>query len=170
MSEDPYSFFDDEKNINFDKLIDNYKAYVKKRSFKYFREKNEKGEYISLKESALAYSFETYIQTLLEMFDGRSYLEAHSGLGRPDLIINIKDREYILEFKIFRDLVRFRRGKKQIAYYCKSMGVQEGIYLVFVPNIALSAGNKKYIKESLDDIDGVAVRTYIVLYDEEKDF
>lgn len=153
--------------LNFDAIIDNYKAYVKRRSFKYFREKDkDTGEYKSIKEAALAYSFETYIQTLVQALEGKSYLEPHSGLGRCDLIINIESREYVVEFKIFRDIVRFEKGKKQLAAYCRSVGVNEGVYLVFVPNtVTLPAA-----KEAVETVENIEIRTYIVIYDEEKDF
>ncbi len=59
--------------LDYDRIIDNYKAYVLKRGFRYFREKDKKtGEYLTLKESALVYSFETYIQVLLEDIEGKS--------------------------------------------------------------------------------------------------
>jgi len=56
------TLFDTNRNIKFDELISAYKEYVKRRGFKVFMEKDEKGNYKSLKESALIYSFETYIQ------------------------------------------------------------------------------------------------------------
>ena len=153
--------------LNFKLLIDNYKDYVKRRSFKYFREKDEKtGEYKSIKEAALAYSFETYIQSLVQVFEGRSYLEPDTGLGRCDLLINIENREYLVEFKIFRDIFRFEKGKKQLAYYARSLKLKEAIYLVFVPNTVKLAG----VREQRETVEGVLIETYIVLYDEEKDF
>jgi hypothetical protein len=153
--------------LNFDILIDNYKDYVKRRSFKYFREKDENtGKYKSIKEAALAYSFETYIQTLVQTLEGKSYLEPHTSLGRCDLVINIENCEYVVEFKIFRDMVRFEKGKKQLAFYCGSVGIAEGIYLVFVPNTVTLPS----IKEGVENIDNIEIKTYIVLYDEEKDF
>ncbi len=152
--------------VMFDKLIDNYKDYVKKRSFKYFREKDEHGKYKSLKEAALAYSFETYIQAFLQEVEGKSYLEPHTALGKCDLLINIAGNEYVIEFKIYRSPGAFTKGKKQLAYYCKNVGVKEGIYLVFVPNtVTLSK-----VKENVESVDDIEIRTYIVHYDEEKDF
>ena len=153
--------------INFELLIDNYKDYVKRRSFKYFREKDEEtGAYKSIKEAALAYSFETYIQSLVQVFEGRSYLEPDTGLGRCDLLINIGNREYVVEFKIFRDIFRFEKGKKQLAYYARSLKLKEAIYLVFVPNTVKLAS----VKEQRETVEGILIETYIVFYDEEKDF
>ena len=161
------TLFDKNKRLDFDKIIDNYKDYVKRRSFKYFRERDEKtGQYKSIKEAALAFSFETYIQALVQVFEGKSYLEPHSGLGRCDLLIAIENHEYVVEFKIYRDLFHFEKGKKQVAYYAKALGLKQAIHLVFVPNTVKLAG----IREQKEIIDKIAVDTYIVLYDEEKDF
>jgi hypothetical protein len=155
------------RRLNFDLIIGHYKDYVKRRSFKYFREKDEKtGRFKSIKEAALAYSFETYIQALVQVFEGKSYLEPHSGLGRCDLIINIENNEYVIEFKIFRDIFQFEKGKTQLAYYAKSLGLKEALYLVFVPNTV----NLGDIREEEETVGDILTRTYIVLYDEEKDF
>jgi hypothetical protein len=161
------TLFYDDGGLKFDALIDNYRAYVKRRSFKYFREKDgQTGEYKSIKEAALAYSFETYIQTLVQILEGKSYLEPHTGLGRSDLIINIKNHEYVVEFKIFRDIIRFEKGKKQLAYYCNSISISAGIYIVFVPKTV----TLPEVKEGVELMDNIEIRTYIILYDEEKDF
>ena len=164
---DSYSLLEKGGRVNFDKLIDNYKDYVKRRSFKYFREKDPgTGEYMNLKEAALAYSFETYIQAFLQEVEGKSYLEPHSGLGRCDLLLNIDGKEYVIEFKIYQSPAKFEKGKEQLAYYSKTMGLKEAVYLVFVPNTVKLAK----IKEQEETISGIAIKTYIVQYDEEKDF
>ncbi|MCD4817208.1 MAG: hypothetical protein K8S23_00775 [Candidatus Cloacimonetes bacterium] len=154
--------------LDYDKIIENYKAYVKRRGFRYFREKDKKtGEYLSIKEAALVYSFETYIQTLLEDIDGKSYLEPHTGLGRSDLIINIHGVESVIEFKVYKSPSQFRKGKKQVAYYAKSLGLNKAVYLVFVP----SDIEFESIKESKDElVRDLLITTYIVRYDEGKDF
>lgn len=155
------------RRLNFDLIIGHYKDYVKRRSFKYFREKDPAtGRFKSIKEAALAYSFETYIQALVQVFEGKSYQEPHSGLGRCDLIINIENNEYVIEFKIFRDIFQFEKGRTQLAYYAKTLGLNEAIYLVFVPNTVNLAG----VREQKETFDGIVIHTYIVLYDEEKDF
>ena len=158
-------FFTSEERINFDNLIENFKEYAKRRSFKYFREKNEEtGEYKQIKEAALCYAFETYIQYFLNIIGGKSYLEAHTGLGRSDLIVNYKGKEYVIEVKIYRDSFNFKKGKEQLAYYCNSINIKEGIYLVFVPK------EVELVNEGVEEIKGVTIRIYIVKYDEEKDF
>ncbi|HLP48690.1 MAG TPA: hypothetical protein VK469_22300, partial [Candidatus Kapabacteria bacterium] len=164
---DTHSFLNEEGRVIFNKLIDNYKDYVKRRSFKYFREKDPvTGKYMSLKEAALAYSFEIYIQSFLQEVKGNSYLEPHLGLGKCDLLLNIGGKEYVIEFKVYQSPSKFENGKEQLAYYAGTLGLKEAVYLVFVPNTVKLAG----IREQKETIKGIVIDTFIVLYDEKKDF
>ena len=157
--------FDDKGILKLDNLIGHYKEYVKRRGFNVFREKDENGKYKSIKESALIYSFETYIQAFLQVTGGKSYREADTGLGKSDLIINVKSNEYLIETKIYYYEARFLEGKKQLAYYCKSLGLKQGIYLVFCPK---EVNYAETIKEQIETIDNVQISTYLVEYDETK--
>jgi hypothetical protein len=105
--------------------------------------------------------------------EGKSYLEPHVALGRSDLIVNVQGFEFVIEAKIFRDITQFKKGKIQLAYYLNSLGLKNGIYLVFVDT---EVTNKK-VKEEIEIIDistslnaSVEVATYLVPYDLEKDF
>jgi hypothetical protein len=89
-----------------------------------------------------------------------------NGLGRSDLPVNLRGHEYVVEFKIYRNPAQFERGKSQLAYYCKSLDIAAGIYLVFVPNTV----KLPLIKEDVAAIAAVTIKTFIVYYDEEKDF
>ncbi|MEZ4850015.1 MAG: ATP-binding protein [Bacteroidia bacterium] len=162
-------FFDLVKNdqIDFDFLIQNYKDYVKRRSFKAFREKDpETNEYKSLKEAALKYSFETYISLFLDRIGAKFYTEVDTGLGRSDILINYQNKEYVIEAKVYRESYQIRKGLSQLAYYCKSIGVKEGLYLVFASNALPLKG----IAEGVQELEGVRIMIYVVDYDEEKDF
>lgn len=157
------NFFDLVKDgqIDFDFLIQNYKDYVKRRSFKAFREKDPKtGEYKSLKEAALKYSFETYISLFLQHLEAKSYTEAGTGLELSDIIINYLGKEYVVEAKVYRYPFQIQTGLKQLAYYCRSLSISEGIYLIF-------ASNQLPVKGIAE---GIKIRVYMVPYDEEKDF
>jgi len=157
-------YFENEK-FKFEKLIIGYKEYVKRRGFNVFREKDDNGNYYSIKESALIYSFETYIQAFLQVVDGKSYREADTGLGKSDLIININSDEYLVDTKIYYYENQFINGKKQLAYYCKSLGLDIGIYLVFCPN------NVKYsdkIIEKTEIIENIKISTFLIEFDETK--
>jgi hypothetical protein len=58
-------FFMEKERLDFDKMVEGYRTYVKRRGFRCFREKDKKGKWIHIKETALVYSFETFVQTLL---------------------------------------------------------------------------------------------------------
>ena len=153
-------------------MIAGYKEFVKRRGFNVFREKEENGQYRSIKESALIYSFETYIQAFLQVIDGKSYREADSGLGKSDLIINVRSAEYLIESKIYYYESQFLNGKRQLAYYCQSLGLDKGVYLVFCPN---NVNYPKTIVEQHEAIENpvgsghfVNISTYLIEYDEAK--
>ena len=157
--------FDANDKLKLDSLITGYKEYVKRRGFNVFREKDDKGNYSSIKESALMYSFETYIQAFLQVVDGKSYREADTGLGKSDLIINVRNSEYLVESKIYYYESQFLNGQKQLAYYCKSLGLNQGVYLVFCPN------DIKYpasIVESIKAFDNISITTFLIEFDESK--
>jgi len=157
--------FDENDRLNLDQMISGYKEYVKRRGFNVFREKDENGNYRSIKESALIYSFETYIQAFLQVIDGKSYREADAGLGKSDLIINVRSVEYMIESKIYYYESQFLKGKQQLAYYCQSLGLKHGIYLVFCPN---NVNYSDSVVEKIEIIQDVTISTYLIEYDETK--
>jgi AAA-like domain len=152
--------------LDMDKIIREYQAYAQRRGFRYFIENDEDGKPKGLREAALMYSFETYIQSFLEVFKGKSYLEPHVALGRSDLIINILNNEWVIESKIYHNITQFADGKIQLAYYIKSLGLNKGVYLVFLNNEVTNP----HVLAGVDNIDGVDLTTYIVRYDLEVDF
>lgn len=162
--------FDDyysvENGLNIDKIIRDYQAYAKRRGFRYFISFDEQGQPKGLREAALVYSFETYIQAFLNVAEGKSYLETHVALGRSDLIVNIQNQEFVIEAKLFSDATKFKKGKKQLAYYVEHLGLKEGIYLVFVKNTITNPN----IIESVEYFDDIKISTYLVRYDVETDF
>ena len=155
-----------DNKINFDKLINDYKQHIKLRSFRPYREKDDKGKFKSIPEAAMIYSFETYISIFLNAIKGKSYREAQISLGDTDLIINVKGFEYFIETKKFYDYTNFTEGKDQIAYYCKSAGIKQGIYIVYIDN---TVKNEK-IKEDTENINNIEIKTYLIRYDEKKEF
>jgi hypothetical protein len=155
-----------EGKVNMDKIMRDYQSYANLRGFRYFTERDADGKPKGLREAALMYSFETYIQSFLQAVEGKSYLEAHVALGISDLIINVRGQEFVIEGKVFHNLSQFEKGKPQLAYYTQKMGLTEGVYLVFVQNNITNS----YIVEGVDEINGVTITTYIVKYDLEKDF
>ena len=159
-------YFTPDGLVDMDKIIRGYQVYAKRRGFRYFMERNARGRNSGLKEAALVYSFETYIQSFLSVLKGKSYLEAHVAVGRSDLIISIRGTELVIEAKIFYDSVLYEEGKTQLAYYIKSLNLTKGIYLVF----AKTTTTNPVVQEADEWIEGVNITTYIVRYDVETDF
>ncbi len=158
-------YFTEKGDLKIRKLIDTYKDYVKKRGFKPFMQKDEDGNYKSLKESALIYSFETYITAVVSQLEGKIYREADTGLGKSDMIINFNNNEILIETKVYYAPKQFKEGKNQLAYYCKSLGLDKGIYIVFSPT------NIKYpknVKEQTENINDIEITSYLIKYDETK--
>ncbi len=159
-------YFAPDGSLHIDMVIDGYKKYALRRKFRYFREKNQKGKYVTLKEATLVYSFETYLTAFLSMVDGKTYIEAHTGVGRTDLIINVNEEEFVVEAKVYSDIVKFRRGKKQLAQYAKSLSLPSAIYLVFLE----SEITNENVKEGNEMEDGILIKTHLVPYNLDKDF
>jgi hypothetical protein len=160
-------YFNEDNSLNIDKVVEKYKEYALRRSFKYFREKSKNGKYLlTLKEATLVYSFETFLNAFLAIVEGKSYLEAHTALGRTDLLINVNNQEFVIEAKIYSDITQFKKGKKQLAYYAKNLSLDSAIYLVFVESEITNPN----VTEKPETIDGVLIKTYIVPYNLEKDF
>ena len=164
--------FDENGKLNLNQLITGYKEFVKRRGFNVFREKDDNGKYLSIKESALIYSFETYIQAFLQVIDGKSYREADTGLGKSDLIINVRSTEYLVETKVYYYESQFLIGKTQLAYYCQSLGLVNGIYLVFCPN---NVNYSKSVIEQTETIENplgsgktVEISTFLIEFDDTK--
>ena len=82
------------------------------------------------------------------------------------MVVNLQGHEYVIEFKIYRNPAQFEKGKTQLAYYTKSIGIPEGIYLVFVPDTV----KLPTIKEDIAVVEKITIKTFIIYYDEEKDF
>ena len=160
-------YFTENGALLIDKVIEHYKEYALRRSFKYFREKSKNGKYLlTLKEATLVYSFETYLNAFLAVVEGKSYIEAQTALGRTDLLININNQEFVIEAKIYSDITQFKKGKKQLAYYAKSLSLDSAIYLVFMES---DIQNEK-VTEASEIVDEVLIKTYLVPYNLEKDF
>lgn len=162
----PVEYLTKDHKINFDKLIDSYKQHINLRGFRPFREKDENGDFKSIPEAAMIYSFETFISIFLKAIHGQSYREAHISLGNTDLIINVKGHEYFIETKKYYDFTNFLEGKDQLAYYCSRAGIKEGIYIVYLNNRVKS----DRIAETTEIINKVEIKTYLIRYDEKKEF
>jgi hypothetical protein len=160
------AYLTNDNKINFDKLMSSYKEHINLRSFRPFREKDEEGNYISIPEAAMVYSLETFISIFIRELEGKVYREPYMSLGNTDMIINAMGFEYLLEIKKYYSPSYFAKGKKQLSYYCRRAGLDKGYYIVFIPNTI----NPDYVSEKPETFNSVEIITYLIWYDEEKDF
>jgi len=54
-----------------------------------------------------------------------------------------------------------------LAYYCSRLGLKMGVYIVFISN-AIAVNQD--VKEDIEQINKVTIRTYLIEFDEDKDF
>ena len=163
---DTFTFFNAAGELDLHKLINHYKAYVAKRGFRVFIEKNKNGQ-PTLKEAGLIYSFETFLAAFVIEAEGKSYREADAGLGKSDLIVYLNDREYLFETKKYYSPGKFTKGKKQLAHYARGLGLDRAVYLVFTPRHIEYPEN---VREEIETHDGIQILIFLVSYDEVKDF
>jgi hypothetical protein len=155
-------YFDKKGNLSVEKLLSDYKSFVALRGFAPFREKDEKGNFVSIKEAAMIYSFEIYISAFITQARGKIYREALVGLGKSDMIIYVRNKEYLFETKNYAGFVQFIDGKKQLAYYAKSAGHKKAYYIVFCPS---DARYPEEVKEKTETVAGVKISTFLIHYD-----
>ncbi|MDZ7876119.1 MAG: ATP-binding protein [Saprospiraceae bacterium] len=152
--------------LDLDKVIEEYKIYAERRGFQYFREKDENDVFISIQEAGLVYSFETFVNAFLAVLKGKSYLEAHTALGRTDLLINVGGHEQVVEAKVFKNISQFNDGKAQLAYYAQHLGLRIAYYLVF----ADTEISHSELLDADEMIEGTQIKTHVVRYELDKDF
>ncbi|MBF0102223.1 MAG: AAA-like domain-containing protein [Desulfobacterales bacterium] len=139
-----------EGELNLNALLEEYRAYIRRRGFHAFDTKN-------LKEAAWHYSLDGYIHFFIQRLGGQTYVEVPSGKGRTDILIRYKEKTYIIEVKIFSDDAYFNQGKAQLFEYLKSERLFEGYYVVF--------SNKHNETERLrfeDIIESRKIHTHII--------
>lgn len=160
-------YFTADGQLNLDKLMSEYKAYAQRRGFGVFREKDKDGNFLSIKEAGLFYSFETFLSAFLVQAKESSYPEAQVGLGRSDLIVNIRGKELLFEAKRYYGETQFVEGKGQLAYYARKLGQKRAVYVVFTPQYlrypaSVTVGNEIIRK--------VEIITHLIPCDNVKDF
>ncbi len=153
-------------------LIEKFKEYVKRRGFGVFREKEENKDgknqtiYKSIPEASMIYAFETYIQAVLQELEAKSYREANTALGKTDLLITVGNEDLLIESKVFTSASLYKKGKVQLVYYCQHLGLQKGVYLVFIAE-HLRKMHHETVGEMIEIFEGIEIYTYLVEYEDE---
>ncbi len=121
---DTFAEYLQKDGLNLKAILQRYIEYVKRRGYQAFDTKH-------LKEGAWHYSLDGFINFFIERLGGQTFTEVPSGRGRTDILILFRNKKYIIETKIFTDQSYFQKGKKQLAEYLKSEGLDVGYYAVF---------------------------------------
>ena len=82
--------------------------------------------------------------------------EVATGAGKMDILILHNQQKYIVETKIWRGNARYEAGKKQLATYLKTEGVNEGFYVVFDHR-----KNPERLVQT-EVVDSVQIRSYVI--------
>ncbi len=136
--------------LNIPAMLEKYRRYVRRRGFKAFDTEH-------LKEAAWHYSLDGFINFFIEQVGGHTFIETPSGRGRTDILVLYGTHRYILETKIFTTNYYFQKGKRQLAEYLASEGLEEGYYIVF------SAKHTDADQLDCDEtIHGKRIVTYII--------
>jgi hypothetical protein len=77
------------------------------------------------------------------------------------------NNEYLVEFKVYTNHFKFKKGKQQLSYYARKRNLTEAYYVVFASE---RERVKKFLSEGEEMIEGVMVKTFLIWYDEERDF
>jgi hypothetical protein len=112
------------EGLNMPAILTKYREYVRRRGFRAFDTEH-------LKEGAWHYSLDGFINFFIERLGGQTFVEVPTGRGRTDILILYHTHKYIIETKIFTDDYAFQNGKRQLAEYLASEGLDEGYYVVF---------------------------------------
>ena len=164
--------FNTQGQLDWPAVIVAFQAYIQRRGFRYFRAKDPStGQYLTIKESAMVYAFEAFIQLLLREVEGTSYLEPHVGLGNSDLVININGQETVFEAKVYRSPSLYQKGLQQLTAYAESINAIAAVYLVFIDGqlnlpetVTAQAGNTQTLAH------GAPLHIFHINYDTEKDY
>ena len=98
----------------------------------------------------------SYLDQFVKLVGGVMHIEVPTGRGRMDLLITHKQTKYIVETKIWRGLVHYEAGKKQLAAYMKTEGAIEGYYVVF------DHRRDPESRIETETIDGISIRSYVI--------
>jgi hypothetical protein len=123
-TQDTFSEYLSDGELNLKAILERYVEYVARRGYRAFDTKH-------LREGAWHYSLDGFINFFIERLGGQTFTEVPSGRGRTDIMILCRGKKYIIETKIFTDQSYFQNGKRQLAAYLKTEGLEVGYYVVF---------------------------------------
>jgi len=125
--------------IDLNKLLERYIRYIEQRGGIMFSGRN-------YYEGVYQYNLDQFLSTYVEIIGGKVYPEAQIGGGRVDLLVNVNNKEYLIEVKSNIWYDEYEKGKRQLLEYIKRRGLNEGWYVIFEKEIEES----KYEREEIE--------------------
>ncbi|AFG35644.1 AAA-like domain-containing protein [Fervidobacterium riparium] len=125
--------------IDLNKLLERYIRYIEQRGGIMFNGRN-------YYEGVYQYNLDQFLSTYVEIIGGKVYPEAQICGGRVDLLVNVNNKEYLIEVKSNIWYDEYEKGKRQLLEYIKRRGLNEGWYVIFEKEIEES----KYEKEEIE--------------------
>ncbi|KLO23061.1 AAA-like domain-containing protein [Marinitoga sp. 1155] len=111
-------------SLDLNKLMKRYIEYIKSRGAVMFKGRN-------YYEGVYQYNLDQFLSLYVEAADGKVYPETQIGGGRIDLLINLNNKEYLIEIKANIDEDQYEKSKKQLKEYIKRKGIKEGWLIIY---------------------------------------
>ena len=137
-------------HIDLVSLLDNFRDFIGRAGFRILQVPD------TPRESVGRHLLLAYLDQFVKLVGGVMHIEVQTGRGRMDLIITHKQREYIVETKVWRGASCYQAGKKQLAAYLKLEGVREGYYIVFDHRVEPEP------RLETETVEGVKIRSYVI--------
>jgi hypothetical protein len=145
-----------EDGLNIPNIIKRYKAYLKKNRDTVFKDMPRRKKDMRLYEAVYHFNFYRYLYDLLDKREVSVIPEFPTGNGKIDVILKYRDRIYALELKSFSDMYDYSQGIGQAAVYCRRLGLEEIVLLVFVEL------KEEEVKELEQEIQREGVRVIVI--------
>ena len=131
-------------------LLDNFRDFIGRAGFRILQVPAKPREYVG------QYLLFAYLDQFVRQVQGVMHLEVQTGRGRIDLMVNHRNRKYIVETKVWQGEKSYRAGKEQLGAYLKVEGAMAGYYVVFDHRVVPEP------RVETETLEGVTIRSYVI--------
>ena len=131
-------------------LLDNFRDFIGRAGFRILQVPAKPREYVG------QYLLFAYLDQFVRQVQGVMHLEVQTGRGRIDLMVNHRNRKYIVETKVWQGEKSYRAGKEQLGAYLKVEGAVAGYYVVFDHRVV------PVPRVETETLAGVTIRSYVI--------
>jgi len=136
-------YLNEDGSLDLNKLLNRYVRYIKERGGIMFKGRN-------YYEGVYQYNLDQFLTVYVEAADGKVYPETQVGGGRIDLLVNLNNREYLIEVKANITGSEYEKAKKQLIEYLQRKELKEGWLIVYSNQINDFKYEKEVIKTEKD--------------------